>query len=229
MLLSNTTLFHPVHATGTYGYITLVILSKKNTCMLKKRMWKIYLGEKYVQARAFWPNGIYVPEMLWICHHLIVISFVMQASTKQITWCLGKVHHLLGSTLLSALLCCIECLDNLDKYLLGSAMQKMINLHIKSAGLSCPNHHTRVPHFSGNLRSLYLDYWQLTLFYREILASRVLFIHLSVLRVHINLSFHCYDWLVIITLFVLHINDCLQTTKTTVFDLLINSPAYTCG
>ena len=57
-----TTLFYLVHVAWMYGYITLVIF-QKNVLRVKKRMWKIYLHslEKYVQARAFWPNGSYAP------------------------------------------------------------------------------------------------------------------------------------------------------------------------
>ena len=60
-LLLNTILFHPVHAAWTYGYITLVSFQRKTYLSVIKRMWKIYLGEKYVQARAFWRNGSYAP------------------------------------------------------------------------------------------------------------------------------------------------------------------------
>ena len=61
MLLSNITLFHPVHAAGTYGYITLVIFQRKRTFVLKKNVKNIS-WEKYVQARAFWRNGSYAPD-----------------------------------------------------------------------------------------------------------------------------------------------------------------------
>ena len=59
MLLSNTTLFHPVHAAGTYGYTTLVIFQVKHTFMLKKG--ENISREKYVKARAFLRNGSYAP------------------------------------------------------------------------------------------------------------------------------------------------------------------------
>ena len=65
MLLSNTTLFHPVHAAGTYGYTTLVSVKKKN---VKDVSWG-----KYVQARAFWRNGSYAP----VSHKDLMINTIV--------------------------------------------------------------------------------------------------------------------------------------------------------
>ena len=62
MLLSNTTLFHPVHAAGTYGYTTLVILQRKTYLRVKKKNVKNVSWGKHMQARAFWRNGSYAPD-----------------------------------------------------------------------------------------------------------------------------------------------------------------------
>ena len=62
MLLSNTTLFHPVHAAWTYGYTTLVIFQRKTHIHVLKKCENIS-REKYVQARAFWRNGSYAPDL----------------------------------------------------------------------------------------------------------------------------------------------------------------------
>ena len=52
MLLSNTTLFHPVHAAGTYSYTTLVIFQVKHTFMLKKNV-KMYLEKNMCKPGFF--------------------------------------------------------------------------------------------------------------------------------------------------------------------------------
>ena len=62
MLLSNTTLFHPVLAAGTYGYIILLIFQRKTHIHVKIKNVKNISWEKYVQVRAFWCNGSYAPE-----------------------------------------------------------------------------------------------------------------------------------------------------------------------
>ena len=65
-MLSNTTLFHPVQAARSYGYITLVILQRKAYFRVKKECENIS-WEKYVQARAFWRNGSYAPVRACVC------------------------------------------------------------------------------------------------------------------------------------------------------------------
>ena len=72
MLLSNTTLFHPVHAAGTYGYITLVIFQRKTHIHVNKKNVKNISWEKYAQARGFWRNGSYAPDYNQLFEILLV-------------------------------------------------------------------------------------------------------------------------------------------------------------
>ena len=53
MLLSNTTLFHPVHAAGTYGYITLVISQRKTHIHVKKKECENYILGKICASLGF--------------------------------------------------------------------------------------------------------------------------------------------------------------------------------
>ena len=95
MFLSNTTSFHPVHALGTYGYITLLFFKEKHTFMLKKKNVKNISWEKYVQARAFWRNGSYAPDdktkvadiQMSITHDEARNFFISHLHIKRIQFC----------------------------------------------------------------------------------------------------------------------------------------------
>ena len=64
MLLSNTTLFHPVHAAGTYGYTTLVIFQRKTYLRVKKKECEKYiLGENMCNPGLL---GVMVATRLYI-------------------------------------------------------------------------------------------------------------------------------------------------------------------